>query len=187
MFKEITSCRVCNSTNLSKYLNLGKTPLANSLVKPEQKNEKEDFFPLEVLFCNNCNLSQLSVVVDPEILFKDYVYRSSVSKTFQNHCSEMGKEIKKRFEKENLSVLDIASNDGCLLQEFKKQGFKTIGVEPAKNISKIAQENGIQTINIFWDLNAAKKVLEEFGKVDVITATNVLAHVNDVSAFVWAF
>ncbi|MBU2100061.1 class I SAM-dependent methyltransferase [Candidatus Micrarchaeota archaeon] len=186
MFKEINCCRICNSSNLSEYLDLGKTPLANSLVRPENKDKKEIFFPLKVLFCNNCFLSQLSIVVDPEILFKDYVYRSSVSKTFQNHCNQMAKELKKRFEKENLLVLDIASNDGCLLQEFKKQGFKVIGVEPAVNISKIANENKIQTINAFWDLDTAKKVLEEFGKVNVITATNVLAHVDEVSSFVSA-
>jgi len=183
MFKQITSCRICNSKNLSKYLDLGKLPLANSLIDPEKK-EKEHFFPLEVLFCNDCCLSQLSIVVDPEIMFNNYVYRASVSKTFQNHCREMAKEIKKRFKTQKLSVLDIASNDGCLLKEFKKENFEVIGVEPAANIAKIAEENKITTINSFWNKNAVKKVLNKTGKVDVVTATNVLAHVHDISSFV---
>ncbi|MFH1895492.1 MAG: class I SAM-dependent methyltransferase [archaeon] len=186
MFKKISSCRICNSKNLSKYLDLGETPLANSLIKPENKNQKELFFPLETLYCSDCSLSQLSIVVDPKTMFSDYVYRSSVSETFRKHCSELAVELKKRFEKNDLKALDIASNDGCLLMEFKKHGFSVIGVEPAKNIAVIAEKNKIHTITEFWDTKTAEKILKEFGKADVITATNVLAHVDKVSDFVSA-
>ena len=187
MYQKLPACRVCGSKSLSGYLDLGEMPLANSLVRPEAKGKKELFFPLEVLFCNDCCLSQLSVVVDPKVLFWGYVYRSSVSKTFQRHCRGMALNLREMFAgKKGLSVLDIASNDGCLLVEFMEEGFKVMGVEPATNLAEIAISKGIPTIDLFWGSIAAKKVLKGFGKVDVVTATNVLGHVNDVHAFVRA-
>ncbi len=187
MFKQLSECRVCGSKQLEKYLDLGETPLANSLVRPETKGKKELYFPLEVLFCKKCCLSQLSVVVDPKVLFWGYVYRSSISKTFQQHCREMAVEIKKRLSgRQGLSVLDIASNDGCLLKEFKGEGYNVVGVEPATNLAEIARAQGIPTIDEFWSEKAAKKIFKGFGKVDVITATNVFGHVHGLHAFVKA-
>jgi len=115
VYKRIKKCRVCNSKNLIKYLDLGKTPLANSLIEPKDANKKEMRFPLEVLYCNDCYLSQLSTVVNPEILFSDYIYRSSISTTFQNHCAQIVEKVSEMINpsKSELAV-DIASNDGCL-------------------------------------------------------------------------
>lgn len=187
MFNYISKCRVCSSTDLSKYLDLGEMPLANALIKSEADRKSEHFFPLEVLFCNNCSLSQLSVVVDPKILFSGYVYRSSISKTFRQHCLAMGVELKKRLGGKNgLLALDIASNDGCLLKEFRSAGFRVAGVEPAKNLVALARADSIITFDTFWNAETAENILKELGKVDVITATNVLAHVDDVNAFVSA-
>ena len=184
MYKKLLSCRICGSKKLSKYLNLGEMPLANSLIRPEKKDQKEPVFPLEVLFCENCSLSQLSIVVDPKILFWGYVYRSSISKTFQNHCRQMAVDLKKILKQDNPFILDIASNDGCLLKEFKKEGYKVVGVEPATNLAEIAIKNGIHTISSFWNDKTASKIVKELGKPEVITATNVLAHVDDINSFV---
>ena len=184
IYKKVKKCRICNSKNLVKYLDLGKTPLANSFVEFGDKNKKEKKFPLEVLFCKNCCLSQLSIVVNPKMLFSKYVYRSSISKTFQKHCMHMAKKIAKTIRpNEKYIVVDIASNDGCLLQPFKNLGFKTLGVEPAKNLVEIANSNGIETICDFWSLKTADKILKKYGKAKVITATNILAHVDNLNDF----
>jgi SAM-dependent methyltransferase len=187
MFTPLKNCRVCGSKDLSPYLDLGIMPLANSLIRPESRKKAEHAFPLVTLYCNNCSLSQLSIVVDPTILFWGYVYRSSISKTFQQHCLSMGKDIKSRFPKERkLRALDIASNDGCLLEQFRHEGFAVVGVEPATNLAEIARKNGIPTIDTFWSSAVAATVQKEHGKADVITATNVLGHVDDAHSFVAA-
>lgn len=188
MYKKISSCRICGSKKIQKYLDLGKMPLANSLIRPEKTGRKELVFPLEVLFCPECALSQLSVVVDPKALFSDYVYRSSVSKTFRNHCREMAADFKKIIgrKKERPFVLDIASNDGCLLREFRGENYRVLGIEPAENLAHLAEEEGLDTMAVFWDKKTAQKISREIGVPDVITATNVLAHVDDVHSFVGA-
>ncbi|MEK6876439.1 MAG: class I SAM-dependent methyltransferase [Nanoarchaeota archaeon] len=186
-YKKVARCRVCGSEELINYFDLGKTPLANSLVELKDKGKKEKKFPLEVLYCKNCSLSQLSIVVDPKILFLRYVYRSSMSKTFQAHCAEMADSVISLLgpSKKEL-VVDIASNDGCLLEQFKKRGFRVMGVEPAENIAKIANSKGIETLCKFWDDGVAETILKKYGKAKVITATNVFAHVDDLSSFLKA-
>jgi SAM-dependent methyltransferase len=159
-------------------------PLANFLVNPK-KDVQENFFPLEVFYCKNCSLSQLSIVVNPEILFSYYTYRSSISKTFQEHCFKMSSEFLNFFSNpEETLVLDIASNDGCLLKQFKKIGFRVVGVEPAKNLAKIAENDGIPTIADFWSEKTVKELINGFGKPKIITATNVLAHVDNLNQFI---
>ena len=127
MFKFIQKCRICNSSDFHKYLSLGALPLANNLCQKDSQSN-DFFFPLEVMFCNKCFLSQLSVVVDPEVLFSDYSYRTSISLTFKKHFEEMSNVVMEFFpDTKNCLVLIIASNDGCLLQEFKKKGFFSFG------------------------------------------------------------
>lgn len=184
MFSFVQKCRICGKKQLEKYLNLGQLPLANNLVEANE-SKNDNFFPLEVLFCKNCFLSQLSIVVEPEILFSNYSYRTSISSTFRKHFAQMSKEVKKFFpDTKNCMVVDIASNDGCLLQEFKKDGFSVLGVEPAKNLVPIAEASGIETIPLFWGEEATQKILEKKQKPKVVTATNVFAHVNDIHAFI---
>jgi len=184
-FKTISSCRSCKGSNLIPYLDLGITPLANGLIKPENINTNEPEFPLVVYYCKDCSLSQLSVVVNPEILFRDYFYMSSISNTFRIHCSAIAHDLKDVMNLGSADlVVDIASNDGCLLQEFKKLEIKTLGVEPAVNLAKLANSNGIETLNRFWDKDSAIKIANEYGGAKVITAFNVLAHVDDVHGFV---
>lgn len=183
MFFKLEKCRICNSTELEKYLSLGSLPLANNLVELN-KTENDLFFPLEVMLCKKCFLSQLSIVVKPEILFSDYAYRTSVSSTFQKHFASMAEDVKKIFpHTKNSLVIDIASNDGCMLQEFKKQGFNVLGIDPAVNLAKIAEENGIPTLVEFWNESVAEKIIKLQGKAKVVAASNVFAHVHDVHSF----
>ncbi len=183
MYQPISECRICGSKKLVKYFHLGMMPLANAYVDPASK-ENEFGFPLEVLFCENCALSQLSIVVDPSTMFSDYAYHSSISKTFQKHCAEMGDQLKGYLKKPSLFAVDVASNDGCLLREFKKKGYRVLGVDPAKNLAAMANAEGLETLPYYWDEVVAKKILQKYGAPDVITAMNVFAHVHDVKSFV---
>ncbi len=173
-------CRICDN-DLVKFLSLGSMPLANSFLSKDDLSKEEKRFPLETCFCGKCKLVQLSHVVDPKVMFKNYIYVSSTTKTFQLHFKNMAEEITKEFGLDkNSLVVDIGSNDGVLLRPFKESGIKTIGVEPAINVAKIAEENGIETINDFFGSNAVNRIIEKKGYVDVITATNVFAHISDI-------
>lgn len=184
-YRKVESCRVCKSHGLELYLDLGEIPLVNSLIEANDIEKKEPMFPLEVVYCGNCSLSQLSVVVDPKVMFSNYVYRSSISKTLQQHFSEMAKKMLDIFNSDSeILVVDIASNDGCLLRQFKMNGFNNvIGIEPAKNLADIANASEIKTINSFWAVDVAEEIKSKHGKAKVITATNVFAHVDNLHSF----
>lgn len=179
------ACRVCNSTNLSKYLDLGLMPLSNNLAPTEKAAKEKERFPLQVMFCNNCGLSQLSVVVDPVELFSYYTYVSGVNKGYVAHCQNMAKELAARFDLDCSSFhIDIAGNDGTLLLEFQKVlKHNILNVDPAVNLTEIARERGVPSITTFWGL----PVIYEIGKrADLITATNVFAHLDDLPEFMVA-
>lgn len=178
------SCRICQSKNLIKYFDFGEMPLVDSFIGAGEPGDLR--IPLEMMFCGNCFHSQLSVVVNPKVLFSNYLYHSSVSKTFSKHCALMAKDLKALLNRNYLKCLDIASNDGCLLSEFKNEGYQVIGVDPATNLCRIAEENGIPSICDFWSLKSAHQAVERIGKLDIITATNVFAHVDDLHDFVEA-
>lgn len=183
-YAEVTECRVCRGKDLVSYLNLGKIPLVNKLLAEEREIQHEEKYPLAVNFCSDCTFSQLSIVVDPEVLFRDYVYRSSVSHSFGEHCDELANELNKSMLNKEDLIVDIASNDGYLLRYFKNKGNKVLGIDPARNLAKIANESGIETLPEFWNKNLATKVLEKYGHAKVITAFNVFAHVPDMHSFV---
>jgi len=158
-------------------------PLANRLIKENEAfNEKK--YPLEMMFCEDCSFSQLSIVVNPEILFRNYVYRSSISNTFKHHCEMLSDELNSGIVDRGDLVLDIASNDGCLLRPFKEKGNKVLGVDPAVNLAEIANKSGIETLPRFWEKDLAKEILEKYGPAKIVTAFNVFAHVDDVHSFV---
>ncbi len=162
-------------------------PLVNSYLKSPSEIANEPKFPLIILFCNDCALSQLSLVVSPEVLFRDYDYYSSVSKTFQSHCAQLAKSAAtyQGFAPSDL-VVEIASNDGCLLSEFKKVGARVKGVEPARNLAKVAESRGLPTISEFWSAEVAKEILASDGPAKIVVCTNVLAHVDDLHGFLGA-
>lgn len=188
MAKAHTNCRICDSANLIKYLDLGLMPLANALEFTAIRAKEKEKFPLQVMFCADCGLSQLSVVIDPEKMFSYYTYRSSVNAPYVLHCRDMAKYCLKNYYLANYNsfVIDLASNDGALLAEFKDVviGLKVLGVDPASNLVAIAEQRGIETIADFWSVDVARRILKSHGKADLITATNVFAHVDSVKEFI---
>lgn len=179
IYYEKKECRICGSRNLVKYFDFGNMPLANSFAKSEADEEIK--VPLEVMYCNDCSNSQLSVVVDPRYLFSNYLYQSAISDTFKRHCKGLADYSRSLFDsKKKLKCLDIGSNDGTLLEEFKSKGCEVIGVDPAENICRKANSNGIRTICSLWGNDAVKQVLKACGSVDIITAINVFAHIDNI-------
>lgn len=186
-YSNLTQCRVCGSGHLVPFLNLGLMPLVNRYVNHHERDEQEPKFPLEILFCRDCSLSQLSIVVDPRLLFSEYDYFSSVSKTFQRHCELFAENLRETLilGSEDL-VVEIASNDGCMLTKFKALGLRVRGVEPARNLAVFAEARGLPTYCEFWDSRVAHKIETTDGKAKAVVATNVLAHVDDVHEFIRA-
>ena len=171
---EIGRCLVCDSRALIPYMNLGDQPLANSFSSEAGKIQEK--YPLMVNFCHSCSHNQLSHRVDPEILFKDYLYVSGTSKTLSDHFDSYADYIFNRFGTTGIRVLEIASNDGSLLEKFSKRGATVLGVDPAENLKPISESKGIPTIADFWPCPVD-------GKFDVVIANNVLAHHPDPVGF----
>jgi len=186
--KPVRACRICGGERLVKYLDLGMMPLANNLAPSAAAALQMNRFPMQVQFCEDCAMSQLTVVIDPREMFSHYTYRSSVSRGYVDHCRAMAKSaaVKLNLVADDL-VVDIAGNDGTLLAEFRDElGVEVLNVDPAENIAKIAEERGIPTINDFWSAAVAARIVEDHGRPRLITATNVFAHVDDVRGFVSA-
>lgn len=183
--KKHLKCRVCDSENLSEYLDLGMIPLANNLCETKDDALNAERFPLKVMLCENCGLSQLSEVVDPSVLFSYYTYRSSVNKGYVDHCHDMAIDLMLKYKLTNETFhIDIAGNDGALLDEFRKVlGHEVLNIDPAENLCKIAEEKGIPSMDRFWNLDTAWILTEQ---ADLITATNVFAHLDDVTEFLEA-
>ena len=170
----VTSCRICGG-DFSHYLSLGLSPLANNL--NDRKNTSNDVYPLDMNFCNECSNSQLSVVVPPEKMFDNYFYLSSTSQKFRDHFVNISKELKSDLKLKNSSVVvDIGSNDGIFLDPIKNLGMVAIGVEPAKNVAKIANSKKLTTLPEYFSHQTVSKIIKKYGKADVVTAFNVFAH-----------
>ena len=171
-------CRSCGNTNLKRVLSLGYQPLANNLLN--KKNEKCELYPLEVNFCEKCFNCQLSVSVDPKKMFSNYLYTSSTSKIFRNHFIIAAKKYAKdlKLNKKKSYIIDVGSNDGVALKPFLDLGFKNLlGIEPAKNLAKLANKNKIRTFNGFLEKKNLKKIKKN---ADLILASNVFAHSDDL-------
>ena len=167
-------CRTCGNTNLKRVVSLGYQPLANNLLNT--KNEKYEVYPLEMNYCPKCHNCQLSVSVDPKKMFSNYLYTSSTSSSFRNHFITASKNYIKNFKlkPKKSYIIDIGSNDGVALKPFKDLGFdKILGIEPAKNLAKLANKNKIKTFNGFLENKNLKKIK---GNADLILASNVFAH-----------
>ena len=167
-------CRSCGNSNLKRVVSLGYQPLANNLLN--KVKDKCDLYPLEMNYCNNCHNCQLSVSVNPKKMFQNYLYTSSTSKVFRDHFVKAAKKYVKELNlnKKKSYIIDIGSNDGVALKPFVDLGFKKVlGIEPAKNLAKLANKNKIKTFNGFLE----KKVLKKIKKnADLILASNVFAH-----------
>ena len=167
-------CRSCGNTDLKRVVSLGYQPLANNLLK--KQNEKCELYPLEMNYCSKCHNCQLSVSVDPKKMFSNYLYTSSTSKVFRNHFVNSAKKYTKelKLNKKKNYIIDIGSNDGVALKPFLDLGFKNVlGIEPAKNLAKLANKNKIKTFNGFLEIKNLKKIKKN---ADLILASNVFAH-----------
>ena len=180
-----TMCRSCGAGPLSVFLSLGRTPLANSLLTAEQLSREEPTFPLDLAFCPGCTLLQITETVPPETLFREYVYFSSYSDTMLRHAQGIAEKLirLKGLNPESL-VVEVASNDGYLLQYFAAAGVPVLGVEPARNIARAANERGIPTVAEFFGNDLARRLAAEGRRADVVLANNVMAHVPDINGVV---
>ncbi len=179
-------CRFCGNKETFKFLELGIMALANSfLTKDDLTRKAEPKYPLDVFFCENCGLVQIGHVVRPDDLFTNYIYFSATSDLVHRHADYLAKSFQKRFGlNERSQVVEIASNDGTVLQYFKKTGVRTLGVEPAVNIAKVAVQAGIDTVNEFFHEASAGRIRKKYGQADVILGRHVFAHVPEIHGFV---
>ena len=184
-------CLSCGSDKMSMFLSLGRTPLANSLLTDAQLSQPEASFPLEVSVCSDCWMVQLAETVPPEKMFSEYLYFSSFSDAMLAHSKAI---VNRVFELQfgagtpgvtgNSLALEVASNDGYLLQYYKQRGIPVLGVEPAANIAKHAEEKGIRTVCQFFSAETAAKLRADGDMADVVHANNVMAHVPAINSFV---
>ncbi|MDC0903625.1 NAD-dependent epimerase/dehydratase family protein [Pelagibacteraceae bacterium] len=167
-------CRSCGNINLKRVVSLGYQPLANNLLK--KNNENCELYPLEVNYCENCHNCQLSIAVDPKKMFSNYLYTSSTSKSFRQHFVNAAKKYSKNFKlnKKKSLIIDVGSNDGVALRPFLEMGYKNLlGIEPAKNLAKLANKNKIKTFNGFLEKKNIKNIKKN---AELILASNVFAH-----------
>ena len=184
-----TKCRSCGGSELELVLSLGQSPLANALLTPAELSSKEETFPLDLVFCPSCTLLQITETVAPEKLFREYLYFSSFSDTMVKHAEAIANRV---VDMEKLGAgslaMEIASNDGYLLQHYKKRGVPVLGIEPARNVAKVAEaERGIRTISEFFGRELAKELAAKGERADVLHAHNVLAHVADLNGVIAGF
>jgi SAM-dependent methyltransferase len=181
-YKKITSCRICNSKKIKIIYNFGLIPIGNDLQKNVLKSISCKKYPLKLMNCLECNHFQLSISINPKILYaNNYTYLTGITKTFANHFADYAKWIIKKCNlKKGSLVLDIGSNDGTCLSFFKNKKMEVLGIDPAKKPSMIANKNGIETLNHFFNKNSAKQIEKKIGKFDFITSHNVLAHTENI-------
>ncbi len=181
----INNCRFCKASLKYTFADLGSSPLANSYLKKQDLNKMEPFYPLRVYVCAKCYLVQLPEFQSPEAIFDDYAYFSSYSETWLKHAKAYSELMINRFGFDSKSnIIEIASNDGYLLQNFKKRGIPVLGIEPAKNVAKVAEEKGVSTVVKFFGVTTAKELVSAGKQADLIIGNNVLAHVPDLNDFV---
>lgn len=175
--KPISSCRICGSIDLDLILDLGTQPPANSL--RTNVGQVLEAIPLAICRCQNCTTVQLTETVAPEHLFRDYIWVTGTSQTTRTYSQTFCEYIEQRCNRTPLFVVEVASNDGTFLQRFREHGHRVLGVDPAQNLARIAEADGIQTIPEFFGLDIGGRVTQLHGHADAVIARNVLPHVPD--------
>jgi len=183
------NCRSCKHTLNNFFLDLGKHPLSNAFIKKENAGQKEAFYPLEVFVCEKCWLVQIDEPASREEIFTDdYVYFSSYSQSWLKHAEAYAQKATSKLKLNSGSlVMEVASNDGYLLQYFKQSGVPVLGIEPSASVAKVAIEKGVPSLVEFFGKDSATQISTQHGKADLICANNVLAHVPDLHDFVSGF
>lgn len=181
------TCRACGGRELELVLSLGETPLANAFLRSPEEFADEPRFPLHVYACAGCLLVQLLDVVDPEVLFRRYLYVTGTSELMARHNAAYAEAVVRRLGLgRDALVVEIASNDGSLLRAFQERGVRALGVEPAENIAELARERGVETICEFFRPELGRQLRLERGPARAVVANNVLAHVDDPQGFLTA-
>jgi len=178
LHETIKTCRICGSKEIETFLELGAQPPANSL--RDNLSDKLPLVPLSLCRCAQCTTVQLTETVEPEHLFKHYFWVTGTSSTAKNYANLFCQEACKRLDVKNPFIIEIASNDGTFLKVFRDQGFRVLGIDPAENIVKMANDNGVPTLAAFFGEKVAKKVVSDKGLADFIFARNVIPHVANV-------
>ena len=182
------TCRFCKAPLHETFADLGMTPMSNSFVSPERAGAMEPFYPLHAYVCNACRLVQLEEFESPQAIFGDYLYFSSYSESWLRHAEAYAAAMTARFGLgADATVVEIASNDGYLLQYFKQRGMTVLGVEPAANVAAVAVEKGIPSEVAFFGRETAARLRDRGVAPDLIASNNVLAHVPDINDFVAGF
>jgi SAM-dependent methyltransferase len=180
-----SECRFCSNLLSHTFVDLGMSPLSNAYLKLDTINKAEKFYPLHTYVCDNCFLVQLEEFETPDHIFSDYAYFSSYSETWLRHAENYTELMTQRFSlNANSQVIEIASNDGYLLQYFQKQNIPVLGIEPAANVAKVAEEKGIPSLVKFFGVSTAKELVNQGIQADLLLGNNVLAHVPDLNDFV---
>lgn len=179
------ACRFCGEALRTSFADLGETPLANSYLDNADPATADPRYPLHARVCDSCLLVQAEDVVPAEEIFSDYAYFSSFSTSWVAHAEAYTKMARERFDLgPTSSVVEVASNDGYLLQHFVKAGIPVLGIEPAANVARKAEANGVPTLAAFFGLELAKSLREKGTRADLLLGNNVLAHVPDLNDFV---
>ncbi len=174
-------CRVCKGNRLQKFLSLGDQPHCNHFLTAQELESPDPVYPLDCYYCDDCSLVQLGYVVPPEVMFRQYPYVSGTTTTLRQHFCQLAQELVERFSLSPMSlVLDIGSNDGTFLQGFKRFGVRVLGVDPAINIAKMANEAGIETVPEFFGQKVASHIAVQKGKAQLVTAAGVFYHLPDL-------
>ena len=178
-------CRFCQNSLKHTFVDLGMSPLSNSYLKLEHLNKAEKFYPLHAYVCEKCLLVQLEEFESPDHIFSDYAYFSSYSDSWLNHAKQYTSLMIDRFDfNQSSQIIEIASNDGYLLQFFQEQNIPVLGIEPAANVAQVAEDKGISTLVKFFGVQTAQELLEQDKASDLLLGNNVLAHVPDINDFV---
>ncbi|MBU4274166.1 MAG: methyltransferase domain-containing protein, partial [Planctomycetes bacterium] len=179
-------CRFCDNNLTHEFIDLVNAPPSNAFLTEKQLNEPEIFYPLKLFVCHNCFLVQIDEYKDSKEIFnQDYAYFSSFSTSWLDHARKYVDMITDRLRLDSKShVMEIASNDGYLLQYFKEKQIPCLGIEPSANTAQAAREKGIETLEEFFGVNLAQRLAQAGRKADLIIGNNVLAHVPDVNDFV---
>jgi 2-polyprenyl-3-methyl-5-hydroxy-6-metoxy-1,4-benzoquinol methylase len=182
---ETARCRFCQAPLSHTFVDLGMSPLCESYLRRDQLNQMEAFYPLHVYVCEQCFLVQLQEFVAPEEIFGEYAYFSSYSTSWVDHARRYVQDIISQLDlSADASVVELASNDGYLLQFFHQRGFAVLGIEPARNVAQVAVEHGIPTLTEFFGTDLAARLIAEGRAADLLIANNVLAQVPDINDFV---
>jgi SAM-dependent methyltransferase len=180
-----TACRFCGAALRTTFVDLGMSPFCQTHIEQHQLNHMEPFFPLHAWVCERCFLVQLEEYVTPANIFSEYAYFSSFSDSWIEHARQYTVLMRERFKLSRDSlVMEIASNDGYLLQHFVAAGVPVLGIEPAANVAKVAQGRGIRTEVTFHGRAGADRIVAAYGQADLVLGNNVLAHVPDLNDFV---